>query len=114
MLRHRRYDRIQPRSVRQACVDHWRGEVQSSSQVSDHPLHRGDHVLTVTERAAGGFQVAATLDVDLVERVDDNLADSGIAQKRLEWSKTQDLVRDLCRNTCAAAPVDRGICLEDA
>src|SRR6266702_556311 len=72
--------------------------LDSSTDPGNDLLDGAAQVSLVGERRRDGIDPAVALDVDLVEPVDHDLGDIGIAQVRLERTVAEDLVGDLLRD----------------
>ena len=81
--RERRDDRVDARAVPQARVDHRARLVDAAADGADDALDDLHQVPVVPEDDVGQLEPAVPLDVDLIEAVDEDVRDVGVAQQRL-------------------------------
>ena len=61
----------------------------------------------IFKRQPGGFQFAATLDVDTVEAVHQDIGNARVLEKRLEWPQTKYFVEDFASQTLPLGKTQR-------
>ncbi len=64
-------------------------------------------MLVVFERQDGFFELAAALDVDAVEAIDEDVGDGGVFEQRFERAEAEYLVEDLARQLLALSETER-------
>ena len=76
------------------------GELSSTRRPTraDDAVDDAHQVLVVLERRRQPLEHAAALDVDLLVRVDQDVADRRVAQQRLERPEAEDLVEDVAED----------------
>ena len=92
--RERRDDRVHPRAVGKARVDHRRELVDSPTDRCDDPVDHLEDVLVGEEVGVGEGDLAVAFDVDALEAVHHDLGDRRIGQVALDRPVAQHLVGD--------------------
>ena len=88
----RRDDGVDTGAVGKSRVDHRAGLVHTPADLADDLVDRATQVRLVREGGAGLDELAAALDVDVVEGVDHDLGEVAVAQQRLQRSVAEDVV----------------------
>ncbi len=105
--RQRRDDRVHTGAIRQARVDHRRAVVDAPADAAHDPVDDPHQMPIVLERRRQPVQFAAALDVDVLVGVDQDVANRGVPQQRLEWPQPEDFVDDVPENRVALAHAER-------
>ena len=111
--RERRDDRVDARAVRQARVDHRRAVVDAPADRRHDAVDHAHQVLVVLEAGRDPLELAGPLDVDLLERVDQDVVDGRVAQQRLERPEAEHLVDDVAKDRLALRHAERRAFLGD-
>ena len=82
------------RAVSEARVHDGRRIVDAAADRADDAVDDHAQVLGILEADVGFDQPSGALDVDVVEAVDQNVADGGVFEKLFERSQAEDLVED--------------------
>ena len=93
--RHRRKRRVHAAAVRQPEIGHRRRRVDAAADARGDALDDAHDVLGVTEADVGAFEAAEPLDVHLVGRVDQDVADRRIGEQRRQRTHADRLVGQL-------------------
>ena len=105
----RRDDRVEPRAVGQAGVDHRRGLVDPPADPRDDPVDDLEQVLVVAEDDLRPLDPALLLDEDLLRAVDHDVGDLVVLEQQLERAEAEGLVEDLVDQPLALVAVVQNV-----
>ena len=105
----RRDDGVDARTVLQAGVHHRRAVVHAPADAADDAVDDAHQVLVVLERRGHALDAAAALHEHVLVRVDEDVADSRVAQQRLERTEAEDVVDELAEQPFTLAEADRDV-----
>ena len=105
--RERRDNGVDAGAILQAGVHHGRRFIDAAADAGDDAVDDLHQVLVVFEREPRDFKLAAALDVDAVETVDENIGDGRILEQGLERAEAEDFVENFARQALAFGEAER-------
>src|SRR5690606_31195335 len=97
----RRNDGVDARAVEQAGVDHRRRLVNAATDLRDDLVDDAQQVAVVFEGNGRQFQLAASLDVNLVVTVDQDVGDGRVVKQRFQRAETEYFVEHFANDLVA-------------
>ena len=90
-----RNDRVDPRTIGQARIDHRRGLIDATAKGCDDALDHTANCSVVCEGTGMALQAATALDPDLIRRIDHDLADRTVFEQTLERPQANRLIQHI-------------------
>ena len=106
---HWRNGGVDARTIRQARVHQRRRFVNPASHARYDFFDDAEQVRVVFEFHRRAVQLAAAFHVDQVRGGDQNVADGGVLQQRLQWAKPENFVQDFFDNPVLLHQAERSL-----
>ena len=93
----RRDDHVHTGAIGQAGIHHRRRFIDTTADRRNNLVNDVHQVRIILEHDLGLFELAPSLDVNLLGSINEDVSDCGILQQRLQRTQTKDLVQNLKR-----------------